>query len=453
MRDVLPEFYQPTAADLESLWREATIVLDANVLLELYGLPKDGREALLGLLKELEQRIWIPHQVALEFQRNRLRAIASERDRTEKALEATRSKINYLIEQIKDLELGKRGIDVDPDAVIDNLQRALDATCEVLHKAHRTQLTITVDDPIRDALDGILEGRVGKPFPNQSAIDELCKEGVVRYAHKIPPGFEDESKDDDRYTHAGLVYTNKFGDLLLWQQLLNHAKEKVISKLIFVTLEKKSDWWRIRDKVIVGPHPELLRELASEGGIPLAWIVRLPDFMSQINDHLRERISPEAIDQVEAADASRLEAPRPPLSVHPIVKPASLSMRAVENWLRSLGFSEVPTPPDYPADLAVVRDGSIFSVEVVAITQESANAYHLSELQMRLSIAQSAFPMIGKVRLLFIVLLPPALDVDDLEFSRSEAKSIKKILSSTSSDPGQVDVVVGSLKGSTFVPL
>lgn len=452
MRDVLPEFYEPTATDFEGLWREATIVLDTNVLLELYGLPKDGREALLGLLAELQGRIWIPHHVALEFQRNRPRAIASERDRTEKALEGAKSKINSLIVQINDLELEKRGIGVDPVAVVDNLNRALEATCEALQKAHRAQLTIAVDDPIRDALDAILDGRVGQPFPDQSVIDGICKDGAVRYASKIPPGFEDDAKDDDLYTHGGLVYRSKFGDLFLWRQLLKHAKENEIKKLLFVTLEKKSDWWRIRDKSIIAPHPELLRELATQGGVASAWIIRLPDFMSQISTHLKQPISPEAIDQVEAADASRPNVERASTNYYPIVKPASFSMRAVEKWFLSSGYSVMPTPPGYPFDLALARDDHAYVVEVVAVTQESLNTHHLSELQVRLAATQSYFASVGSVRVIFVVLLPPPLDAANSGLYRSEAKSIKHYLSSTAHDPGNAEIIVGSLRGESFAP-
>lgn len=450
MRDLFPEFYQPTEPEFESLWRDATIVLDTNVLLEPYGLPKDGREALLGLLAELRERIWIPHQVALEFQKNRLRAIASERDRTNKALESTKGKINAIIEQINDLELGKRGIGVDPDAVIDSLKKTLDLTCEALKKAHQAQLTITVTDPIRDRLDAILDGRIGKAFPDQSAIDEICKDGSTRYANKIPPGFEDESKDDDRYPHAGLMYPSKYGDLLLWRQLLSHAKESAIEKLIFVTLEKKSDWWRIREKSIVGPHPELLRELATKGGVSSGWIVRLPDFMNQINIHLDQRISAEAINQVEASDASRPEDARFLSSSSLLIKPASFSMQSVRLWLKSIGYTTISAPAAYPCDFVGVRDGEEYGIEVIAIAEHMLSSYHRAALLTKIAIAESALPNYGITRLMFIILLPPGVDTDPDEQYLLHAKTLRKEIISFVSNPIHTEVVIATLAGETL---
>lgn len=55
------------------------IVLDANVLLDLYRITPDARRQVLETLRDVADRLWVPHQAALEFSRNRKEAV---RDRT-----------------------------------------------------------------------------------------------------------------------------------------------------------------------------------------------------------------------------------------------------------------------------------------------------------------------------------------------------------------------------------
>ena len=70
------------AAAFEALWakqepepepfiRDGVIVLDANVLLHLYRVTPTAREQIFATLSELQSKLWIPHQAALEFHRNR----------------------------------------------------------------------------------------------------------------------------------------------------------------------------------------------------------------------------------------------------------------------------------------------------------------------------------------------------------------------------------------------
>lgn len=55
----------------------AMVVLDANVLLDLYRYTQDARVQVLAALRLIadQQRLWLPHQVGLEFVRNRANAV------------------------------------------------------------------------------------------------------------------------------------------------------------------------------------------------------------------------------------------------------------------------------------------------------------------------------------------------------------------------------------------
>ena len=71
-------------------------------------------------------------------------------------------------------------------------------------------------------------------------IKEKCKH---RFKNEIPPGYKDKKKDG-----------TECGDLILWYQILNMAKDKKLP-IILVTDDKKEDWWWISAGKTIGPRP------------------------------------------------------------------------------------------------------------------------------------------------------------------------------------------------------
>jgi predicted nucleic acid-binding protein len=78
MKDLFPEYYRPSEEEFQRLWKECLFVLDANILLNIYGYSETTREQLLALLERLASRIRMPYQFALEYQRNRTKAIMEQ---------------------------------------------------------------------------------------------------------------------------------------------------------------------------------------------------------------------------------------------------------------------------------------------------------------------------------------------------------------------------------------
>ena len=44
MKQLLPEYFQPSDEEIKEIWQNATIVLDANVLLNFFRYSKNSRE-------------------------------------------------------------------------------------------------------------------------------------------------------------------------------------------------------------------------------------------------------------------------------------------------------------------------------------------------------------------------------------------------------------------------
>lgn len=447
------EFYRPSKDRIEALVRDGTVVFDTNVLLEPYEVAKEGRELLLAVFRDLGARIWIPHQVGLEFQRNRLRSIASERNRTSNAISSVKSSINGIVDQISKLKLAERGIEVDPAPIIYALKEASEAAQKALTLAHQAQPKIGLDDDIRDEIDKIFEGRVGPPTQDQKTLDEIYNQGAVRYSAKIPPGYEDESKSDV-FSHGGLIYQRKYGDLLLWRQMIEHAKLNSIKKIIFVTLEKKEDWWQTRDKEIIGPQPHLINEMSREAGVEDFWVFRLPEFLGLANTFRAEKLSPEGIEQIEASDQSRrseTSALQPPRIIERKIRAgSSFEMTARHNigaWLESLP-KVVAWEDHYDIDLlAEDGNGHRTAIEIHILGSWASSRLSMLDLISRVHALKSRANQYAHDACLIVANFNFENDIN----SRIPDPKIVEELTAITSRAG-VGLVVGSVSDFGFVP-
>jgi hypothetical protein len=108
MRDIFPGHYRPNAAVFRALWKDATVALDANVLLNLYRYPAPARDDLIAAFRKLSPRIFVPYQAALEYQSGRVGTIASQLKRFDEVRKVLRDSENQLQAELGKLQLRKR---------------------------------------------------------------------------------------------------------------------------------------------------------------------------------------------------------------------------------------------------------------------------------------------------------------------------------------------------------
>jgi hypothetical protein len=78
MRKHFSEHFRPDEDEKKRIWAEAVFVFDTNVLLNFYRLSRDNSAAMMGILKTLKGRLFLPHQVGLEFHKHREEEIARQ---------------------------------------------------------------------------------------------------------------------------------------------------------------------------------------------------------------------------------------------------------------------------------------------------------------------------------------------------------------------------------------
>jgi hypothetical protein len=78
MRKQFPGYYRPTSADFAQKVKECVFCFDTNVLLNLYRYTPESRENLIKVLQAVKDRVWLPHQVGIEYQRRRIEVLLGQ---------------------------------------------------------------------------------------------------------------------------------------------------------------------------------------------------------------------------------------------------------------------------------------------------------------------------------------------------------------------------------------
>lgn len=241
-------YLEPSSEEIRRVWHKGVLTLDANVLLDLYRYHTQTRENLLAAIEGFGKRVWISDQSASEFIRNRKNVIASA-ERTfrdaSKALDDLYSHIGGAIGNLRGYRLVPRsGLDILNEKILS----AISESKEMVNAAQASHPNyLKTDDTLRRILK-VFDGHIGEPFGAEEH-DAAVVEAKRRIVEKIPPGYMDDGKDAER----------PYGDFILWNQILDFSKSSS-SPVVFVTSEKKEDWWEIKSGKTVGPRIELMEE-------------------------------------------------------------------------------------------------------------------------------------------------------------------------------------------------
>jgi len=290
MKGIFKSFHNVSTEELELAWehKNTLFVFDTNVFLNLYGYAKQTRDDFFKIIEKLENRIWIPHQVGLEYQRRRLEVIKNEKT-VFNDIENNLLKIeNTFKGDFEKLAL-KRRFPKLAEAT-EKLEKEIKKSISNYNKSvahwNSEQPCVRSHDEIRDILNEYFDGNVGEKPSEQDWLDKLYAEGKVRYENKIPPGFKDAEKankgEDSYYYFDGLRFERQYGDLILWKQLLLKASDENVDNIIFITDDSKEDWWykiHSNGNKTIGPLAELQAEIYRDSNIDKFHMYSTSSFM------------------------------------------------------------------------------------------------------------------------------------------------------------------------------
>ncbi|MCP2517021.1 PIN-like domain-containing protein [Achromobacter mucicolens] len=289
MKNLFPGHYLPAVSFKEAL-PEAIIVFDTNVLLNFYAWAPKTRNNQFEALRPVKESCWLPYHVALEFHRHRPGRVEQTFKSHQDAIKEIADSIGKIGQVVKAQDLFK----LSPQSrdLLEALRAANDAWNSYAVEALKELPQSSSEDPVSSFLADIFDARIGS-FPDQKWVDQINDLGKKRYESKHPPGVTDANKDGFKYMDRGVTYSGMFGDVYIWMQILEHvATLNGKRHLIFVTDERKNDWWARGDKDNLRPAPELVNELALHAPNWQLLMYQSPDFFKALSDAQGNELSP-----------------------------------------------------------------------------------------------------------------------------------------------------------------
>ncbi|GAA3282954.1 hypothetical protein GCM10020218_038520 [Dactylosporangium vinaceum] len=266
------------------------VAVDASVLLTLYLYGPEARANFLSVLAKLGDRLWLPHQAALEFFRNRL-LIIGEQGKSYREMSAI---VQAYGAEAQKLETRVRAFSnrvglsaFDRDRLIGVLAPDIESATQMLNDLESTQEEFdpAAPDPVLRQLESVFAGKVGERY-GAGDHENAVREAERRIEARTPPGYMDSNKE------------NSAGDYLQWAQTLTEASRKKPRYLLFVTGDQKEDWvLRVRGRTL-GPRPELALEAQQRAGCRL--VIASPNqFFRLASAHLHTEISEATLEEGE----------------------------------------------------------------------------------------------------------------------------------------------------------
>ncbi len=312
------EIYHLTEDREKQLWKKAVIVFDSSALLDFYFLPKDTRDQIFNELfgGKLKKRLWIPAHVKFEFYKNhekvRLKPIEKKYEPIKNiSLKNLVGNVEKLVRIINDIKENTNKSDYHPhidqveilsfEKKLDSFKKETsgfkDKISDLINKEIEKINDQSTDDDVSKAIQNHFS--IGSEYDFQKLI-QISKEGEHRYKFKIPPGYED-------YQSGEKIGMQIFGDLIIWLQLIEYAKE-INKSIIFVCNDTKEDWYRPNGgKTKNSPRHELIKEFHDSVKSEF-WMYDLSQFLHKSNKYLDTTINDETIDQLseEITDTRRM---------------------------------------------------------------------------------------------------------------------------------------------------
>ena len=278
MKETFSEYQPYEKEKIIGLWSKAHFVFDTNVILNLYRYSSNTSEMFINIISDLTDRIWLPYQVGLEFNKNRLGVISDQK----KKYLAFNKDIENLIKEVENKNKNPFFSQPLTEKIISIRIEIYEEVQRITEKYDKFFTT----DPLLEKINSIFENKVGEEYSEEKML-EINKDGEKRYKNKIPPGYCDDNKPQNE----------KFGDLILWNQIIDRAVSTK-NDVIFILDDRKEDWWLESQGKTISPRPELLKEFKTKTSRHIHFYK--PDqFLEHSNTYLKKTVQRQTIEEVK----------------------------------------------------------------------------------------------------------------------------------------------------------
>jgi PIN like domain len=283
MRQRFRQYFPSTKDEVAAAWDAALFTFDANVLLNIYRYSEATSRNLVDFIEVKSSRIRITHQFGLEYARNRAATIAEQSEKYKLSAKAIREYV--------DNKRQHPHLSSESSSKMEEILQELD-------KKRADMDHMIRDDHYAEVILKSFSGKLGA-CPTEVELAQLHSIAKERYDKDIPPGFAD-LKDKGMPAAAG--------DYIGWHQIIEIAKADK-KDIIFVSGDRKNDWWITIHGRSVGPRPELIEEFTrlSQQNIHF---YDFEGFLRAIKDLGIAEVSDQAIEEVREGLLQKNETPQ-----------------------------------------------------------------------------------------------------------------------------------------------
>lgn len=314
MRHSFSGFYGVSEDAIGTVFTSAKtiFIFDANIFLTLYRCEEETRNRFFEIWENIKGQCWFPHQVCLEYQRNRLKVVKDSRDALSKIPKKISGSIAELKTQIFDGEYNQTisrysNLKGELTALFEQIESAANNFNENHIDLRKKNIDfLTVHDVIRDRIDELTDGRIGPAPENQDVINKLNTSGKTRYKYKTGPGYDDSpDKNKSFYSFDGINYDAEYGDYYVWSQILEYVEGKPECNVVYVTNDAKSDFYYKIEGKVRGPNESLRTEIKKHGVAEFI-LQNIDTFLHHANNYLNAEISESVITELKNSSISPL---------------------------------------------------------------------------------------------------------------------------------------------------
>ena len=239
------------------------------------------RDELLDVFESLAKQLWISHQAAYEYQRRRPGVIADKIRQFDTVINDLNKKMSILLgeDSGRPLILGEH---------TDEIKDLFNRISESIDKSKQYYNKLLSEDMIRNKIDELFDGRVGKPYP-ENRLKEIYRAGEERFNSNQPPGYMDDKPKEG---------VEKYGDLILWFQIMDEAKLQN-KPIVFITDDRKEDWWHKENNIVLGPRAELRREINCVANVCM-YMYTTEQFLKYAAIHLKRHVDDKVYTDIES---------------------------------------------------------------------------------------------------------------------------------------------------------
>lgn len=316
MKNTFKEYHQFTEEEFKQLWKNCLFVFDTNTLLNMYRYSRKTVDAYFEILNELKKKnqLWIPYQVGYEFYENRIDVIAEYENSYGSILSILNKSKKDIEEKYKDHPF------LDLIEIKSEITKGLYSVEKKIKEAQKKHPHWMEKDDVLNNINHLFENNIGSNY-DEEKINSIKTEGKDRYEKKIPPGFKDNKKPDDK----------KYGDLIIWYQIIDKARD-INKPIILVSGDIKEDWWLEKDGKRLMPLPQLKKELFEKANVDFH-IYTADKFLEYYLKEQNKKLDKETISEVKKIrelEESRMMSKR--LEMGEMEKERNRNLRILENY-------------------------------------------------------------------------------------------------------------------------